>query len=350
MTAEVELTASLVDLIAAVPEAAALILQAALQPLPLPAELKTFAIALVKAGGPAVTETVKLFTETLPASAQNLIAAGKFAHLVPLAANAVYLGTLTPIAPFLVAVLEALPLPIGTQGGALNEFFKLTIQTPFVAGTTVLTLLAEVIDDGLSPAAALSGAIDAISSAVTSAMESIEKIVVALGGALPINALAAPEALDEGRALAVAGDTPAVTDVNVFTSSVDTSTRHIAVDAVTVTVDPSLSGIAQDTSTPAMEAGSEVESADTDESDNKPQDSTADVESPDGATDLSDGNMAEPGTTHDRSAGDDNDGSTSAAANNSATESAPGDQTATTNDSSTGSTEGSGDDGDSSGD
>jgi len=345
VTAGVELTASWVDLVAAVPEAAALILQLALQPVPLPAELKSLAIALVKAGGPAVTETVKLFTETLPASAQSLIAAGKFAHLVPLAANAVYAGTLTPIAPFAFALLQALPLPIGTQGGALNEFLKLTIQTPFVTATTVLTLLAEVIDDGLSPAAAFLGTIDAISIAVTSAVESIGKILATLGGALPLSVMAAPEGLDE--ALTTAADMPPVNAANVLTSSVSSYMQEGAVDTITVTVDPVASQNSEDT--PPVDAGSDDQSAGEDQAGDESQDSAGDNETPNGATDLSDGNMVQPGTTNDESAGEDNVGPTNATTEEGTVEGALGDQTTTTTDSSTGSDEGSGDDGDSSG-
>jgi hypothetical protein len=349
VTADVELTASWVDLIAAVPEAAALILQAALQPLPLPVELESLAIALVKAGGPAVTETVKLWTETLPTTAQSLIAAGKFAHLAVLAANTVYTGTLTPIAPFAVVLMEALPLPIGTQAGVLNEFLKLAIQTPFVAGTTVLTLLAQVIDDGLSPVAAFTGAIDALSTAVTSAVESIEKIVAALGGALPISALATPEDLEEAHTLAVATDMPAVNDTNFVMSTMNSFTQQGAADTVTVTVVPTPSQDTEDPNTPLVNTEPDAESTAEDQSDEESQDSAGDDVMSNGATDLSDGNMAQPGTTNDESADEDNDGATNATDDVTAVAGTSGDQTATTNDSSTGSDDGSGDNGESSG-
>jgi hypothetical protein len=349
VTADVELAASWVDLIAAVPEAAALILQAALQPLPLPVELESLAIALVKAGGPAVTETVKLWTETLPTTAQSLIAAGKFAHLAVLAANTVYAGTLTPIAPFAVVLMEALPLPIGTQAGVLNEFLKLAIQTPFVAGTTVLTLLAQVIDDGLSPVAAFTGAIDALSTAVTSAVESIEKIVAALGGALPISALAAPEDLAEAHTMAVATDMPAVNDTNFVMSTMNSFTQQGGADTVTVTVVPTPSQDTEDPNTPLVNTEPDAESTAENQSDEESQDSAGDDVMSNGATDLSDGNMAQPGTTNDESADEDNDGATNATDDVTAVAGTSGDQTATTNDSSTGSDDASGDNGESSG-
>lgn len=348
VTADFELAASWVDLIAAVPEAAALILQVALQPLPLPAEVESLAIALVKAAGPAVTETIKLWTETLPTTAQSLIAAGKFAHLAVLAANTVYAGTLLPIAPFALVLMEALPLPLGTQGGVLNEFLKLSIQTPFLAGTTVLTQLAQIIDDGLSPVAAALGTFDALSAAVTSAVESIGKIVAAFGGALPISALAAPEGVAERHTMAVATDMPAVNDTNIVTSSMNSFTQQGAADAVTVTVAPTPLQDTEDPNTPPVNTGSDDESMADNQADEEWQDSAGDDVTSNGATDLSDGNMAQPGNTDDESADVDNGGA-NAAEDVTTVEDASGDETATTNDSSTESDDEPGDDGESSG-
>ena len=120
VTADVELTA-LVDLFAAFPQAAAQIVQVILQAVPLPAELESLAIALANAGVPAVTETFKLFTETIPTTAQNLIATGKFAHLPVLGVQAVILGVLTPPAQYLSALVQELPMPFGTPDGLIDE-------------------------------------------------------------------------------------------------------------------------------------------------------------------------------------------------------------------------------------
>ena len=328
VTADVELTA-LVDLIAAVPTVAALVVQAAMQALPLPAEFESFAIALANAGVPAVTETFKLFTETIPATAQNLIATGQFAHLGVLAWNAVYLGVLTPVAPFVVAVIDALPMPIGTQNGVLNEFLKLGLQTPAVTVSTVLSYFAQIIDDGLSPLAALTGALDAVSTGITSVLESIGKIVAAFGGALPFADLAPPEALDQARATTVAADMPAVNDTSFVASSVNSSLQEDTANAVTVTVDASTSSSTEETATSM--ANTEVEA--------EPSDDDVTVN---GATDLTDGNKAEPGTTLDETAEEGNDAPTTA------TEDVSGDQTETTTDESTVSDEGSIDDNESS--
>jgi hypothetical protein len=333
VTTDVELTASLIDLIAAVPQAAALIVQVTLQAVPLPARLEALVIALANAGVPAVTETIKLFTETIPTSAQTFIAAGKFAHVPVLAVQAAYLAVLTPPAQFLSVLVQELPLPFGTPDGLIDETFKLVIQTPGLAGLTILGLLADVIDSGLSPVAALSGTIDALSTAFTSAAESVGKIVAALGGTLPLSVMAKAEGLDESRAMAAAPETPAVDDANMLTANVSSSTQQRGVETVTVTVDTSASPNPDHTGTPPADKASNDESGE-------------DVTS-NGATDLSDGNMAEPGTATDDPAGEDEDGPALATEQETTDEGASADPTTTTTDSSTGSNEGSGDDGNS---
>ena len=338
VTADVELTA-LVDLIAAFPQAAAQIVQVVLQAVPLPAELESLVLALANAGVPAVTETFKLFTETIPTTALNLVATGKFAHIPVLAVQAVILGVVTPPAQYLSALVQELPLPFGTPDGLIDESFKLLVQTPTLAGITILNLLADVIDSGLSPVAALSGMIDAISTAVTSALESVGKIVAALGGALPIADLAPPEPMDQTRTTAVAADMPTADDANVLASNVNSSTQQEAVDAVTVAVDQSASQDSPDTNTPPV----------TTKSENEPQELAGEDVTANGATDLSDGNMAESGIANDESANEQGDGSTTVAEEDTTVEGASGDQTATTSNESAGSDEGSGDDGESSG-
>jgi hypothetical protein len=314
ITADVELTASWVDILAAVPEAAGLILQVALQPVPLPAELEALAIALVKAGGPAITETVKLFTETLPTEAQNLIATGQFAHLAVLAANTVYLGTLTPIAPFAVAVMEALPLPIGQKGGVIDELLVLGIQTPFLAGVTILSLAADVIDNGLSPVDALAGSIGAVYTAVTASVASVNKIVSTLTKTLPIADLAPPEVMEQARA--TVAELPAPNDTNVVASSLNSSPQQSVADTVTVTI----------------ESSDDDDDGDSSEAPATNDDSADEDVTANGATDLSDGNMAEPAAADAESGNQTNDDSSATT---------PDDQTAT-NDSDTGADEGSG--------
>jgi hypothetical protein len=325
VTVDVELTA-LVDLIAAVPAVGALMAQAAFQVLPLPAEFESFAMALANAGVPAVTETFKLFTETIPQTAQNLIATGQFAHLGVLAWNTAYLGVLTPVAPFVVAVIDALPMPIGTQNGVISEFLKLGLQTPAVTVATVLSYFAQIIDDGLSPIAALTGSLDAVSTGFTSALESIGKIVAALAGALPIADLAPPETMNQARTLAAAPDLPAADDTSAIASIVNSAPR-----------DDTASAVAVKSATPT-----DTEEASTAPSTTETEPSEDDVTT-NGATDLTDGNKAEPGDTVGESAGEGND-APATEEDTTADEDAPGDQPETTAETSAGSNEGSVDD------
>ena len=323
VTTDVELTA-LVDLIAVVPAVGALMAQAAFQVLPLPAEFEAFAMALANAGVPAVTETFKLFAETIPTTAQNLIATGQFAHLGVLVWNTAYLGLLTPVAPFVVAVIDALPMPIGTQNGVISEFLKLGLQIPAVTVSTVLSYFAQIVDDGLSPIAALSGSLDALSTGVTSALESIGKIVAALAGALPIADLAPPETMDQARTLATAPDVPDATDTSFLAATVNSSLEDTAGTA------------AVDSSAPAS-----TEEASTTSPNTESKDESEDGVTVNGATDLTDGNKAEPGDTLDDSAEEGTKAPTTAIEDTVAGEDAPGDQTEAPTEASTGSNEGS---------
>lgn len=334
VTADVELTA-LADVLAAFPQAAAVVVQLLLQAVPLPAEFESLVMALANAGVPAVTETVKLFTETIPTTAQNLIATGKFAHLPVLALQAVILGVVTPPAQYLSALVQELPMPFGTPDGLIDESFKLLVQTPMLAGLTILNLLADVIDSGLSPVAALSGMIDAISTAVTSAAESIGKIVAAFGGALPFSALEAPQAPDNARAMAATADMPAANDTSFIATSLDSSQQEDAANAVTVTVDASTPTNTEEDTAPLASAEAEEE---------PPEDDLT----PNGATDLTDGNKAEPGSADDESA-EEGDDAPAIEDDTTTTEDTAGEQTETATDASTGSDEGSVDDKDSSG-
>jgi hypothetical protein len=284
--------------------------------------------ALIAAFPQAVASTVTLFTSTIPTTAQNLIAAGKFAHLPVLAVNTVILGGMAPVTPFLAALVQELPAPLGGADGLISESWKLAVLTPSVAVSTVLSLVAQVIDDGLSPTAAFLGAIDVLSTAIASTVESIGKILGTAGGALPFSAVAAPEV---SSARVAAMDEPNVAPASLNSSSLKGST---------VTVDTSALKTADGTEG--------TEPASTAESEAEPQASADDDVTPNGGTDLSDGNMAEPGTTNDESASEDNDGSASITENTTA-EGASGGETATTTDTDTGSAEGSGGGGESSG-
>jgi hypothetical protein len=173
-------------------------------------------------------------------------------------------------------------------------------------------------------------------------VESIGKIVGAFGGALPISALAAPEGVAEPRTMSIATDMPAVNDTNIVMSSMNSFTPQGAADAVTVTVAPTPLQDVEEPNTPPVTTGSDDGSTHEDQSDEERQDSVGDDVTSNGATDLSDGNMAQPGNTADEPADEDNGGA-NAAEDATAVEGVSGDQTATTNDSSTGSDDESGD-------
>jgi hypothetical protein len=280
----------------------------------LSADLGSLASALVDAIGPAVSETVKLFTQTIPATAQNMVATGKFAHLPVLVVNSVFLGIVTPVAPFLVALRDSLPLPIGTADGLINESYKLFVNAPVTTALTILGLMADVVDSGLSPTDAFLGSLNALSTGATSAVESIGKIVAAVtGGALPFSGLpfaatAAPEGSDNARTLAIASrsavgspDAP-----NVVPAGVNPSSPQYSTDTVTVTL-----------STPAPAEG--VKSEDSAPTGAGESDHTSGGESPDsagngvtanGGTDMSDGNHVKPGTAGSGPSGRDHDPST----------------------------------------
>jgi hypothetical protein len=229
------------------------------------------------------------------------------------------------VAPFVVAVIDALPMPIGTQNGVISEFLKLGLQTPAVTVSTVLSYFAQIIDDGLSPLAALAGALDAVSTGITSALESIGKIVGALAGALPIADLAPPETMDQARATTVAQDLPAANDTSFVASTVYSSLPEDAAKAVTMTVEASTATSIEETTTPLATTEVEAEPSEDDVTAN-------------GATDLTDGNKAEPGTTLDETTDEVDDTPTTA------DEDAPGDPAEATTEESTVSNEGSVDD------
>ncbi len=237
VSADVQLT-GLADVLAVFPQLAATVVQIVLEALPLPAKFESLVMALANAGVPAVTETVKLFTETIPTAALNLIAAGKFAHLPVLAIQSVFLGVITPPAQYLSVLVEHLPLPFGTPDGLIDEAYLLFVKTPMVAGLTIMNLVADVFDSGLSLAAAFTGTIDALSTAFAAAVESVGKIVAAVVGALPFAAIE-QQAPDAARAMEPTADLPAANDTSVVATVVDPSQQEYVAPTVTVAVDPS---------------------------------------------------------------------------------------------------------------
>ncbi|MCT7659721.1 hypothetical protein [Mycobacterium deserti] len=251
---------------------------------------------LVAAVQQSITETIKLYTQTLPDTAADLVSAGRFAHLAVLAVNTAYLTPLTIIAPFAVGLMQAIPKPLGTMDGVINEALKMIIQTPAVTGVSILSLFASIIDDGLSPFDAVVGAFGYLTEAVTKTVESLQKIATTLGGALPIADLAPPPAIQaRQQAPALATEIPAVLDdSNVVPASLNSSNGEGAIEPLTATV-------AADSEDTEANGLSEAEDETADES----QEDVDDGLTPNGGTDMSDGNQAERGTAGEVAAGDD---------------------------------------------
>jgi hypothetical protein len=273
-------------------------------------ELTGLADALIAAVPQAVAATVTLFTSTIPASAQNLIAAGKFAHLPVLAVNAVILGTMAPVTPFLVALVNELPSPLGTLDGVIAEAWKLVFETPASTLSNVLVLMAEVIDDGLSPLDAVLGSINNLSIAIAATVESIQTIIGKLGSSAPFKTMAAAEEVDNARVgSAAASSTGQLDDPNVVPDSLDSLTLKDSTNSSTVTVDTSALKNTDEikASKPTVTEESEPEAAD------KSHEPAAVDATPNGGTDLSHGNKADPGTTGEKSTGGDHDAPTAAA-------------------------------------
>ena len=248
----------------------------------------------------SVTETVKLYTESLPATLAGLVAQGRFAHIAVLAVNTAYLTPLTIIAPFAVAALNQIPFPFGTTAGVINEALKVVIQTPALTAVSIMSLFASIIDDGLSPFDAIVGSIGVFTNAVSSVLESIEKIGSMLVGALPIADLAPLQEMSQPRQQAMAVETTAFDDADVVAVEVDPPAVEGPAGATTA-APTSLTVEAED---PPGEDRAAVTEADDEAQvpDEAEEDAAGPAETPNGGTDLSDGNLAEPGTSADEPA------------------------------------------------
>lgn len=237
---------------------------------------------LVAAVQQSVTETIKLYTQSLPADAAALVSAGRFAHLAVLAVSTAYLTPLTIIAPFAVGIMQALPKPLGTLDGVINEALKVIVQTPAVTGISILSLFASIIDDGLSPFDAFVGSFGYLTQAVTTTVQSLQKIVDLFAGALPIADLAPPPPAQARQAVPAESDVTNDVAAAAFSSDADARTVTIAVDD-----EP-----AAEPAAPPTDVDDDVSQVD------EPEDGT-DETTPNGGTDLSDGNQVEPGEVGD---------------------------------------------------
>lgn len=303
-------------------------------------ELTALLDALIAAGPAAVGSMVQLYTYSLPTAFQNLVQSGKFARLVVLAASAAALTVVTPIAPFAAAFVDELPLPLGTSEGLVNQAFKLAYGIPVETGLAILKLVADIFDNGLSPADMLTGAIGHLTDAVADTIESLGKIVAAFAGALPILALKAPaDVVEEPQlSLSAAGEPVALAEANVVPASVTSSSAEGPTDVVTVTVDASESETSEEAEV-VEPADPEVPEGESDEESH----AITDDLTPNGGTDLSDGNPAQPAATDDESAHVGDGGSTTVSEQDAVAEDAIGDAGDTTA-VDAGASEGSGDD------
>jgi hypothetical protein len=254
-------------------------------------ELMGLADALTAALGQAVTSTIDWYTFQIPSRFLGHIAAGEFAHLPLLIAGIPAVSVWTPIAPFLQALMQELPMPIGTVDGMINQAAVLAIEVGLATPLGIGNLIANVFDSGMSPTVALSSSIGLINQAIALSIDAVGKIVAALSGALPIAALAVQEVPNEVQMLTAPEENEPVDDPNVVPHSVNSSDFQAHAETMTLTVD--------------SHARDDADSTEADES----KTSAGDGETPNGATDLSDGNKAEPGDTGAEQTGEDDDGS-----------------------------------------
>jgi hypothetical protein len=187
--------------------------------------------------------------------------------------------------------MQELPMPIGTVDGMINQAAVLAIEVGLATPLGIGNLIANVFDSGMSPTVALSSSIGLINQAIALSIDAVGKIVAALSGALPIAALAVQEVPNEVQMLTAPEENEPVDDPNVVPHSVNSSDFQAHAETITLTVD--------------SHARDDADSTEADES----KTSAGDGETPNGATDLSDGNKAEPGDTGAEQTGEDDDGS-----------------------------------------
>ncbi|MEO3760413.1 hypothetical protein ABGB19_19290 [Mycobacterium sp. B14F4] len=239
--------------------------------------------ALLAAAAEAVAGTVTFFLETVPAVVLADIAAGRFGHAAAISIAAIAVGYSLPWAPLVSALANELPLPLGTFDGVLQQGLFLVNSPPSIP-VDLLLLAANVVDGFISPADFPDLALAAITTRITAAVESIQKIVAAIGGALPVSAL-------EFQTLAVDDELP--------DASADLSTAELSSQSITsVAFDASVgtATVTVDTATPEdLDENDAAAPGETGEQEDEPQEVAGEDESPDGATDLSDGNKAGPG-------------------------------------------------------
>jgi hypothetical protein len=249
-------------------------------------ELTALIDALIVAMPEAVVGTAQFLFETVPGVVLADFAAGRFAHAVAIAILLPAVAYSVPLAPIVAAFASELPLPLGTFDGVLNQGLYLINSIPSIP-VEVILLLAEVIDGNLSPADFPAAALNAITNRLNTAVQSFQQIIAAIGGALPLSTLAVspqelpPFAVEEAPAES--------THAENFSSNAAAVPPDAPLNTVTLDVETAAAGHE------ASAASGPVESEP--ESEEQPLDTADDDETPNGGTDLSDGNLAEPGVT-----------------------------------------------------
>jgi hypothetical protein len=239
----------------------------------------------------------------LPTAVLADLASGEFGHAAAITIAAITVGYSLPWGPLVSAAANELPLPLGTFDGVLWQGLAVINAIPSIP-IDVLVLAASVIDGVSSPADFPAAALNAATTRITAGLEALQNIIAAIGGALPLNAL-------EFQTLAVEEEHPAA-QIDLGTaelssqsiSSVTLGAPEGTAGTKSVTVDASApADINENDGTTPGEAG-ESETLSEDESET----AAGEDETPNGATDLSDGNMAQPGTSDSESTGDDETG------------------------------------------
>jgi hypothetical protein len=280
-------------------------------------ELTALLDALIAAVPQAAEVTAQFFLQNLPAGVTAALAEGRFARVLTIAAVVPAAALTVPLAPFITAFANELPLPLGTLDGVIRHGFLFANAVPSIF-IDVLSLAADVVDGVLSPADFPDAALGAITTRVSMAIESFQKIVAAIGGTLPLNGF-------QLQTLAVEDESPDVPfepETTEFSSqSVSSASLSSPADTVTVTVDPQALGDPEhnEDGTPAGSPTEDDQSSD--------ESQAEDNETANGGTDLTGGNRAEPGINGEQESAVEDAGSGAGTTDDTTAETAAADDT-----------------------
>lgn len=260
-------------------------------------ELTALIDALIVAIPEAAVGTAQFLFQTWPNAILADIASGQFAHAVAIAIVVPAIAYSLPLAPIVEAFASELPLPLGTFDGILKQGLFLANSLPSIPVDLIL-LAAQVLDGSLAPADFPAAAATAVTNRLTTAVESFQKIIAAIGGALPLSVLSvSPQEL---QPFTIESDLPAESTVTeAFSADVGDATQDSPVKTVTLTVDAAAATDDAD----EVDRAPIVSVASVAEVEEQRATAADDDESSNGATDLSDGNQAVPGELSDEPVG-----------------------------------------------